>query len=46
MKGKEFIELEKLLTYIKSECISENVNMLTTYKLLQIVKNFFKHKEN
>ena len=42
MKGKD---LEHLLMYIKAECISENVNMLTTYKLLQIVKNFFKMKE-
>ena len=41
MKGKD---LENLLIYIKLECINENVNMLTTYKLLQIVKNFFKEK--
>jgi len=35
-------ELKELLEYVKEECIRENINMLLTYKLLQIVKNYFK----
>ena len=37
-------ELEELLLAIKMKCISENINMLTTYKLLQIVKDILKEK--
>lgn len=37
-------ELEELMLAIKLKCISENINMLTTYKLLQIVKDLLKEK--
>ena len=35
--------LPELLEYVKNECIKENINMLIVYKVLQIIKNFYKN---
>ena len=39
-------KLQELLIYIKLECIKENINMLIIYKVLHIIKNFFKEHKN
>ena len=36
-------KLPELLEYVKNECIKENINMLIVYKVLQIIKNFYKN---
>ena len=36
-------KLPELLEFIKDECIKENINMLIVYKVLQIIKNFYKN---
>lgn len=39
-------ELDKLLEYVKDECIKEKINMLTVYKVLQVIKNFHLKSKN
>ena len=35
-------KLQELLEFIKDECIKERINILTVYKVLYIIKTFFK----
>lgn len=35
-------KLQELLEFIKDECIKERINILVVYKVLHIVKTFFK----
>lgn len=36
-------ELEDFLRYVKINCINEHIDMLSIYKILQIIKDY--HKE-
>lgn len=36
-------DLDKLLELVKQECIKEKINMLSVYKILQIIKDFNKN---
>ena len=38
-------KLQELLELIKDECIKEKINILSVYKILHIIKTFFK-KQN
>ena len=38
----KFKDLEEMLIYVKEECIKERIDMLTVYKVLHIIKTFFK----
>ena len=37
--------LQELLEFIKDECIKERINILTVYKVLHIIKTFFKKQK-
>ena len=32
----------KFFIYLKTECIKENIDILTVYKIIQIIKDYFK----
>ena len=38
----KFKDLEEMLIYVKEECIKQRIDMLTVYKVLHIIKTFFK----
>lgn len=32
----------KFIEYLKTECIKSNIDILTVYKVIQIIKNYYK----
>lgn len=35
---------DKFFIYLKNECIKENIDVLTVYKVIQIIKDYFKER--
>lgn len=35
---------DKFFIYLKNECIKENIDILTVYKVIQIIKDYFKER--